>query len=62
MKRSKLFPKGDISMFKPENLRMLRAEFEATAYANPPDSDIREIYIDAVKELDSILNKIENGI
>jgi hypothetical protein len=49
-------------MFKPENLRMLRAEFESTAYANPPDSDIREIYVDAVKELDSILNKIEKEV
>ena len=59
MKRSKLFPKGDISMFKPENLRMLRAEFEAIAYANPPDSDVRTIYIDAAKEITSILKSLQ---
>ena len=59
MKRSKLFPKGDTEMFKPENLKVLRDEFESIAYANPPDSDIREIYIDAAKEITSILKSLQ---
>ena len=46
-------------MFKSENLKALRAEFESIALANPPDSDVREIYLDAVKEITLILKSLK---